>query len=278
MKIAGVVVLYQPDKKVIANIKTYINQVDILYAVDNSDKKNHKLIEILEKSLKIQYVDNGGNKGIAAALNVGAVSAIRAGYEYLLTMDQDSRCSEHMVERLAEYFKMHSGEHIGIVSAFQEISSEKSIYHLKKEEQLQTVMTSGNLLNLTAYKKVGKFLNKYFIDHVDNEYCLRLNKRGYKVVRLNDVILHHNLGVPVNVAGIAKSLHSPVRLYYIVRNSLDMCERYEKDFPNYIAHERVERKKEIRKNLLYGKHRCRQIYYLIKAIVDYKTNHFGKVS
>ena len=44
MKLAGVVVLYKKDKKVIQNITSYINEVDVLYLVDNSSKDNSLLV------------------------------------------------------------------------------------------------------------------------------------------------------------------------------------------------------------------------------------------
>ena len=44
MKLAGVVVLYNPDQKVIQNITSYINEVDVLYLVDNSSKDNSLLL------------------------------------------------------------------------------------------------------------------------------------------------------------------------------------------------------------------------------------------
>ncbi len=39
-----------------------------------------------------------------------------------------------------------------------------------------------------------------FIDSVDTEYCLRLKKNGYRVVRLNEAILYHPLGDSKNIA------------------------------------------------------------------------------
>ena len=52
MKVAGVVVLYHPDESVLENIKTYIDDIDLLFAVDNSDKKNIKIVESLKKFLQ----------------------------------------------------------------------------------------------------------------------------------------------------------------------------------------------------------------------------------
>ena len=65
-----------------------------------------------------------------------------------------------------------------------------------------TVMTSGNLLNIAAHKKVGGFDEKYFIDCVDWEYCLKLNTMNYQVLTLNDIELNHSLEVPFKTTAL----------------------------------------------------------------------------
>ena len=39
IKLAGVVVLYNPDDNYIDNINSYINDIDLLYIIDNSEKR-----------------------------------------------------------------------------------------------------------------------------------------------------------------------------------------------------------------------------------------------
>ncbi len=67
----------------------------------------------------------------------------------------------------------------------------------KKENKVideLTVMASGNVLNLQAYKYIDKFEEKYFIDYVDHEYCLRLQTNGYSIKVHKNSILVHALG------------------------------------------------------------------------------------
>ena len=88
MNIQGVVVLYNPDYTILDNIKSYLDGIEKLYIVDNSETKNHELInKIVSISAKCIYIDNNGNQGIAHALNVGAQKAIEDGADWLLTMD-----------------------------------------------------------------------------------------------------------------------------------------------------------------------------------------------
>ncbi|PIX27897.1 MAG: glycosyltransferase family 2 protein, partial [Candidatus Huberarchaeum crystalense] len=76
MKIAGVIVLYNPNEEVIDNIKSYLEDIEILYAVDNSETKKDEIIKKIESFNKIVYIDNNGNQGMSAALNIAARLAI----------------------------------------------------------------------------------------------------------------------------------------------------------------------------------------------------------
>ncbi|MHB8208270.1 glycosyltransferase, partial [Mucilaginibacter sp.] len=81
--VCGVTVLYNADNTVIANIESYINDLDQLYVVDNSEPINEALIATLKKLPNCVYINNNGNKGIANALNVGAKLAVEAGATWL---------------------------------------------------------------------------------------------------------------------------------------------------------------------------------------------------
>ena len=98
--IAGVAVLYNPSENVPENINSYINQVAQLFIVDNSDKSSEVLKNISPGVEKPEYVFNNDNLGIAAALNIGIDRALKAGYTYLLTMDQDSYFEEGSLNKL----------------------------------------------------------------------------------------------------------------------------------------------------------------------------------
>lgn len=221
-KVAAVVVLYNPEASFLNNIASYIDQVDILFAIDNSDNNEKYIINIANKN-KIHHIYLKHNTGIANALNIGAEIAIKHGYNYLLTMDQDSTATTGMVETLLSPFS--SNEKIGITSPFHlrdiDVCPANPIPH----EDVLTTMTSGNILSLEAYRAVGPFMNELFIDFVDHEYCLRLQTNGYKIIQCNQAILHHKIGTNIKKytffnKNIVISNQSHIRHYYITRNRL----------------------------------------------------------
>ena len=149
MRFAGVVVIYNPDKSVLKNIDSYIDGIEKLYVVDNSeDIDNSKMF----KNKKIEYIRNGSNLGIAEALNIGSNKAIKDGFDWILTMDQDSRFYKDHIFKMINYINNNDTNDVGIVSPFHSILQTRGINYIGISEPL-LVMTSGNLVNLKAYEK-----------------------------------------------------------------------------------------------------------------------------
>jgi len=273
--ISGVVVLYNPENKISNNIYSYIKQVDKLYVVDNSEQKNNFLIEELQKNKKIKYIDNKGNRGIAHALNIGANEAIKEEYDFLLTMDQDSKVSEDMIPQMLECFEKFNMSEIGIISPFH-ASKFHAISNDKRCVEKNMVMTSGNLLSLEAYKKAGPFLEELFLDYVDNEYCQRLQKNGYKVVQASEAILHHNLGELSMHTLLGKNIYCynypPIRYYYRTRNVIVANRKYE--YIDYLYFK--ELLKDVIKIMLYEKNKMRKFQHIYFGIVDAIKGKMGK--
>lgn len=278
--IAAVVVLYHPSDDVISNIYSYINDIDKLIVVDNSDQKNLTVIRPLILNSKIHYIDNYGNQGIAHALNKGAHKAIELGYKWLLTMDQDSHFSNGMVLKMVNYIQTHETENISIIAPFH-----ANKYHLKAPSNdivlpVLTTMTSGNLLNLKIYTKIGGFLEDLFIDYVDNEYCLRSHLMGYKIIQINHAILNHNLGNLKRHQFLWKSFlstnHSPIRRYYAFRNRFKTIKMYEKYFNDYCRSEKTRFIIDIIIIFLYETKKWTKFKMMFKGYLDYKRGIFGK--
>lgn len=274
MNIAGVVVLYNQDKNILKNIKTYIDNINVLYVIDNSLNKT----DIFDNNKKVIYIHNKTNIGIAGALNKGAKRAIKEGYDYLLTMDQDS--SFKNISRMIKWLNNTKINNIGLVSPWQElnIGIKKPV---DKVNYPLTVMTSGNIINLEAYKKIKGFDKKLFIDCVDFDYCVKLNLNNYKVIRLNFVILNHSLGNikvdKVLFKNVTHSNHNYIRRYYITRNGFYIGNLYKDKFPILNKSIKKEIYRDIFKIILLEKNKFKKLKYMIKGYRDYKGNKFGKL-
>ncbi len=278
--VAAVTVLYHPDENVVENIIGYAEQADVVYAVDNTPLPEAELGEHLSKAGNVVYLPQGENRGMATALNIGAGRAIGDGYDFLLTMDQDSRATPGMVQAMLDCISGRETDRVGIVSPFHAVKSDPQPARGGCEEVL-TVMTSGNLLNLDVYRRVGPFLEGLFIDYVDDEYCLRLNAAGFKVIRCNDVVLEHQLG---NISGhnyrgrtVHVSNQNSMRRYYMVRNRFHVIERYRSLYPEYCARQLANLRGEIKGIILFEEHKFSKLWMAAKGYLDYRLGRMGRV-
>lgn len=273
MKLACVVVWYNPSKKEKENIKTYLKYVDKLYIVDNSEYKNE-----FSKNKKVKYIFNGDNLGIAFALNIGAKEAIKDKFDWLLTMDQDTSFKNDDVKKIFEFIQENDMKNIGIVSPWHDTK-----LHIKKpKEKIDypiDVMTSGNFLNLKIYQKIGGFKEEYFIDGVDIEYCLRLKKYNYKVMRLNNYSIKHNLGNICYKHFFKKELlclnHNYLRVYYRVRNYNYIKQEYQQVAPEF-CNILVKIKALIWCIIFYEDDKLKKLKSIYYAKKDFKHNIYGK--
>ena len=276
MKLAAVVVFYNPSDENIKNINNYLSSINRLYVVDNSDDDTIRI----ESTNKIEYIKLNNNKGIAYALNVGAKRAIDEDYEFLLTMDQDSKVTSEIVNGMKEYLEKHDTKKIGLVSPYQDIDS-KDDKSIKDVEDMIEVMTSGNIINLKAYEEIGGFKDWLFIDCVDTDYCMNLHKHGYKVLRLNNIVMKHELGNLVVHKLFGKEYpcynHNPIRRYYIVRNNMYICDMYGDMYPDYCAWLKRVQKGQVKRILAFEKNKFRKLKMMLKGYRDYKKGIKGKL-
>ncbi len=280
MKINGVVVLYNPTMTLLENIKSYIDDLAILYVMDNSEFPNPELISrLLQYSPKINYIDMVGNKGISHPLNIAAQKSIEAGAEWLLTMDQDSKCTAGMIDHMFECTKAAAADKIGLVGPYHWIDPDSFFPGVEPCEDVLTMMTSGNIIDLKAFKEVGGFREDYFIGYVDHEYCLRLRDNGFRIVQCNRAVLSHALGNATKHRFIFKNTsttnHPAIRLYYRTRNRLKTLEMYKSKFPGFAKNVRIAMIKEIIKILLFEMDKFNKMLFIMRGYRDYKKNVFG---
>jgi rhamnosyltransferase len=280
MKLAGTVILYHPEEKVLKNIQSYLEQIEKLYVIDNTENSQIELIKDILQLPKVTFLHDGINKGIAARLNQVCDRALEDGYEWLLTMDQDSRFEEGGFAKYLEYFADYrKKEDVAVFG----VNFLKDIFPVSDvpAEVLSTI-TSGSLINLNLCKIIGKYNEDLFIDFVDAEYCYRANALNYKVIQFRNIILIHHIGYIQygrslkNFKLTPRVLHSPVRIYYIVRNGFYMLYK----FPNLPEGAKKEIKTTLsllKNNIIYHKERLQVLKYIIKGYIDFKKNKMGKL-
>lgn len=283
-KVAGVVVLFKPNSSVIRNIRSYLPYLDCLFAVDNTDpfvQSEQFYEELRNVSDKVFYIRNNENLGVAKALNLAAKMALERQYEWLLTMDQDSCFDKPMIAAYWKCFgKFYNLDKVAIFAPFfmpVPVAESESCQY----EEVLTVITSGNLLNLNLLKKIGGFEEKLFIDEVDHDYCLRARLMGYKILKFKNIYFKHEIG-ETRLIKIGNRIghffkHDPKRLYYITRNNLYIWKKYGRVFPKYVRKSQIDfwLITFLCEAILWDRSPSK-IVQIIKGILDFFRDKYGK--
>jgi rhamnosyltransferase len=276
IKTAGVVVLFYPNDNDYDNFKTYLDDIERLYIIDNTPVAGNNLK--IPHNDKIKYIYNGKNIGVAASLNRGAREAIKENYSWLLTMDQDTKFNDGVITKIKDFIVNSNTNDIGIVSPWHNTK----LKIVKPKEGIDypiDVMTSGNFVNLDIYQKIGGYKDWLFIDAVDIEYCLNLWSKGYKVVRLNNIEIDHSLGDIFTKHFLGREVtcinHNHLRRYYIMRNNLYVRDMYKSFFKKYCM-DLANQRSNLLKVLLFEKDRFRKLRESLRGYLDYKHNIKGE--
>lgn len=221
------IVTYNPNcKDLKKNIDSILQQplIKKIIIVDNGSN-NIEEVKKISTSKEFILIENKENSGIAFALNQIMKEAYQLGFEWVLTCDQDSRLPNNMLFEFSKYTNL---KNVAIISpAIFDVNSNSMLDKVNLDEEVSYIdqcITSGSLNNTFFWESIGGFDEFLFIDSVDFDYCFRLRKHGQKILRVNNMILEHELGDTKNVNIFGKVFpvlnHGPIRKYYIARNRI----------------------------------------------------------
>lgn len=284
MKIAAVIILYHPPQDFITNLKSYYNYIDKVFIFDNTGTESG-IGEHLQKLSKVEFIQNHNNEGIAYPLNAGAKKAILEDFEWMLMMDQDSYFSENSISSYFNCFNKYVGkENIAMFGTrYGRLNNPSS--ETFEPAEVNELIISGTLVNLNLFKQTGNFDEALFIDFVDHDYCIRAKRMGLSIIQFPNIYLSHQLGTEVYRSSIKtlflikkrKSIHSPLRCYYMYRNYLYLKKKYEGSDIPLLKNIRGTTKGNILNSIFYGRDTVRTIKYFIAARNDYEKNKMGRI-
>jgi rhamnosyltransferase len=250
MKCAAVIVIYNPKVELLKrNIQSIITQVDKVYCFNNGSDNTSEIRPLIRTYPKATLIDHKENIGIASALNYVSKLAYEEGFEWLLTLDQDSVCPDEMINRFSQYVKMR--EVAIICPVFIDSRRPPKVLPTGEYSEVDFCITSGAFTNLGILWRLGGFDDYLFVGQVDDEYCYRVNLNHYKIIQVNSVHMQHELGdlTPSRwkkfYLWLGEKTHSekvkalsykrkvsPKRIYLSTRNLVYLSKKY-RNYPCY---------------------------------------------
>ncbi|MBQ8649300.1 MAG: glycosyltransferase family 2 protein [Clostridia bacterium] len=232
---AAGITLYNPEiERLKSNIESAAAQVKFIYLVDNGSDNIAHIKKLAENYENLSLLENGENLGIAKALNQMSEAAFNDGFDWLLTLDQDTVIESELIKKYERYTEL---DKVAILTPFIDDEYEPDIIKSSIKipyESVKRCYTSASLTLLSAWKEVGGYDEKMFIDCVDFDYCTTLIEHGYCIIRDNEAVVSHRLGhakevrffMPIgrffHIQKLKKPFytynHSPLRTYYYARN------------------------------------------------------------
>lgn len=294
IKICAVIVSYNPGDTIISNTEAIASQVDETIIVDNGSKIDYidSLRKVFEPRRDIHIINNKTNLGIATALNIGMNYAIQLGSNWVITLDQDSYASPTLIQNLIQ--TLNRTKNINDVGFIGSNIKEQRFQHLEYRwlclnkqipiffkrikcnendiTDVTMIITSGALTNLKMFQNIGPFIDDFFIDYVDTEYCLRAKANGYKILVSAKAQLYHNLGDKKEVTFLGYTYrptnHSSTRMYYIARNRIFMIKKYSFRFPHWLLFDSMASLYNAYRILLFENDRRNKIMMSVLGTID----------
>jgi rhamnosyltransferase len=244
-RVFAVIATYLPEIEPLGELITILSpQVTRILIIDNTPEVDERVLLLCDKMAltQVELVRLGRNFGIARAFNVGIKAAISAGATHVLLSDQDSQPAPDMVQGLirAERDLTERGIPLAAVGpSFINVNSGDIFpFHVKIKGRLLhgrrcatiesphvetlNLISSGTLVSISAIKSIGLMREDFFIDSVDTEWCYRARSLGYCLYGTGWATMRHRMGdsnLRVWYFGWSKAnAHSPLRIYYQVRN------------------------------------------------------------
>ena len=229
---------YEPSENLKTSVVEALKQCSRVVVADNTPLGKRNAQDVLGKMPRVTIIGDGSNIGLAKALNNALSQAKTADYFFLL--DQDSVPQPGLVKELHSTLQLHPKA--GVVGpAPWDVANNRFIDPRASARddvaELPVIITSAMLVKKEAFNSTSGFRNEFFVDCVDQDFCLQLRSAGWGVIQDKTILLPHSLGEmkwhgfgPFKI----RATHHPTwRLYWAARNGVMLSKEYFRQEPRW---------------------------------------------
>lgn len=225
MRILAIVVTYFPDKELLKdNILSFIDEVEKVLIWENTPQHERNSYRFVNHD-KVEYCGDGINS-ISRGMNYGWNYAKENGYDYLLTMDQDSvfRNFPKYKQAILDFEGNGNciiGPMINIDKSFRDCYT-----------PVPAIITSGMMIPITLLDKLGGYCSAFPVDGIDSELCIKATENGIGVFQYEGASIDHHFG-EVRDSQCKKTVllknYSANRLYGIFMSHIVLLRKYKQN-------------------------------------------------
>lgn len=283
--VCAVIVSYHPNSSTLKNLSKIKDQVSGLVVIDNGSTADEVVcLRTSSRALDFHVIENGENLGIAEALNEGLRWAKANHYEWVIFFDQDSDITDGFIEQMFAAWESHpERERVASIHPryVDPATGAEPFIRRARDGGPVMAMTSGALMPVWVFQKLGSFAPEYFIDCVDFEYCLRIRAAGYLIADARNAVLLHAAGhADKNNVFLGFSYrpthYTATRRYYISRNRIALYRKYFRTFPRWILQSMYDGLRETVKCFMSERDRLPKFRSFVLGTWDGLTGKMGK--
>lgn len=267
MRILALVITFYPDEVLLRrNIEAFAPEVEEIVAWRNSCEPLDYLQEWHDK---LTLMGDGTNDMLAAPINKVTEYACSKGFDFILTMDQDSCWVDFgkFKELVSRQWKRNTD--VGIYAPnVNGYLKDPSIEY----KDIEWVIQSGMLIDLKATRGLGGFREDYGVYGIDEEYCYWLRLHGLKIRSFTNCQLEQRYGEATRTRwGFSVLNYSPFVRYRMMRNMIWM----KREFSNSTVARRIPHVYLLNvRDILFGEdNKLKKLASLTKGFID---GLFGK--
>lgn len=286
----AVIVTFNPKSdQLIKNISNVIIDNGFVLCVDNGSNNSTFDNPFFKNNPNLYLIRLANNKGLAYAQNVGIEYAKGHDFDYVTFLDQDSDLPPHFTQKMIkEYdvaaFKYHNigmlvpnffDKNIKEFTHFAKLTKHSYVTKKFKGEHFLMVsfaVASGSLMRVDLFNKVGMFIDKFFIDQIDTEFCLRLLSHDFTIIATSKVVLKHTIGnrkkKKLFFLTIKPNYHSEFRKYTIFRNGVKTVRIYGNKFKGFRILMNRRFVHDFIGVVFFEKHKAVKIKAMLEGILD----------
>ena len=194
MRIALLTIFYKPDFTDIKNFIEISKSFQGRYCFINSILTQNE-IKLLTSN-NIEILGNGTNIGLSRAYNYTFKECLKNNFDLCFITDQDSKFESIVIEKfiISSINMFVSDKYLGITS-MSLFSENKYIKDTKEDFSYEKfVINSGSLISCKIWREIGMYDENLFIDMVDYDFCYRLKKLGFKIIKYKIFTFKHSIG------------------------------------------------------------------------------------
>lgn len=195
---------------ILQNVK-YRNKMIVI--VDNhSNDQSMKKLKIFENVPLVKLLETSKNGGYAYGNNFGIRYALKEGFEYINVINNDIIVDNDYISKLMKNYTENKGigiigprfdfdsDYVAFAGGFQNLflgrvktTYKKSLISElpKKLQPCEYISGACMLFPSSIISRVGTLPEYYFLYYEENDWCKKIQEKGYKVFCDLTVSLHH---------------------------------------------------------------------------------------